>query len=83
MQRSYAFIICISFILTGFTQASAPVNPTWDTYHSTAEAHALLQTWHKTFPNLTRLYSIGKTLKGTDLMVLEITNHQTGAPETK
>ncbi|MCB0854404.1 MAG: hypothetical protein KDD63_19415, partial [Bacteroidetes bacterium] len=83
MQRSYAFIICISFILTGFAQVSTPVNPTWDTYHSTAEAHALLQTWHKTFPNLTRLYSIGKTLKGTDLMVLEITNHQTGAPETK
>ena len=31
----------------------------------------------------TKLYSIGTTLKGTQLMVLEITNHKTGAAEDK
>ncbi len=68
---------------TSQAQSEDPMNPQWDKFHSTADAHALLEGWAKAFPNLTKLYSIGKTLKGTDLMVLEISNKSTGKSETK
>ncbi|MDH5406767.1 MAG: M14 family metallopeptidase, partial [Candidatus Aminicenantes bacterium] len=57
----------------------APQNPNWEKYHSTDEAYALLESWAALYPDLTNLYSIGQTLKGTPLKVLEITNKQTGA----
>lgn len=55
-----------------------PLNPTWDRYHSTEETYALLRAWADTYPDLTELYSIGETLEGTPLLVLEITNKATG-----
>lgn len=64
-------------------QKESPDNPKWDKYHSTADTHALLEGWAKAFPNLTKLYSIGETLKGTPLMVLEIANKATGTSESK
>jgi len=67
----------------GLGQNEDPLNPEWDKYHSTEDAYALLEGWSKAFPNITNLYSIGETLKGTKLMVLEISNKNTGAPETK
>ncbi len=60
-------------------QLENPLDPDWDRYHSTADAHALLQSWAESYPQLTNLYSIGETLEGTPLLVLEITNEQTGA----
>ncbi len=60
-------------------QQENPLDPDWDRYHSTADAHALLQSWAESYPQLTNLYSIGETLEGTPLLVLEITNEQTGA----
>ncbi len=64
-------------------QRENPQDPDWTAYHTTERAHALLEGWATTFPSLTRLYSIGETLRGTPLMVLEITNHDTGSPESK
>jgi hypothetical protein len=61
------------------SQSEDPANPTWKQFHTTAAAHELLKAWNKAYPDLTRLYSIGETLKGTPLMVLEITNRQSGA----
>lgn len=66
-----------------FGQKVDPMNPKWDKYHSSAEANALLEAWAKAFPNLTKLYSIGETLKGSPLMVLEISNKKTGASASK
>jgi hypothetical protein len=60
-----------------------PANPNWQTYHSTAAAHALLEGWARLYPRLTELYSIGATLRGTPLMVLEITNEATGPASEK
>lgn len=68
---------------TCLAQKEDPKNPKWDRYHSTADTHALLEGWANNYPNLTKLYSIGETLKGTKLMVLEISNQNTGSPETK
>ncbi|MCB0489890.1 MAG: hypothetical protein KDC99_15515 [Cyclobacteriaceae bacterium] len=64
-------------------QSEDPKNPNWKKYHSTADAHALLKGWSEAYPGLTNLYTIGQTLKGTPLMMLEITNKQTGAAADK
>ena len=64
-------------------QAEDPRQPNWAKYHSTADAYALLDGWAKAYPTLTRLYAMGRTLKGTPLQVLEITNQQTGPAAEK
>jgi hypothetical protein len=61
-----------------FAQDEDPRDPNWSTYHSTERAYALLEGWSREFPELTSLYSIGETLKGTPILVLEITNKETG-----
>lgn len=66
-----------------FGQIEDAQNPNWQKYHTTADAYALLNGWAKAYPNLTNLYSIGETLKGTKLMVLEITNKQSGSAADK
>ncbi|MCZ6857047.1 MAG: M14 family metallopeptidase [Gemmatimonadetes bacterium] len=64
-------------------QAGDPANPNWEKFHTTADAYALLRGWAGMFPRLTTLYSIGETLEGTPLMVLEITNKDTGPADEK
>ncbi len=59
-------------------QTENPSSPNWGKYHTTTDAYALLEGWARAYPGLTNLYSIGETLKGTPLMVLEITNKETG-----
>ena len=59
-------------------QTENPSSPNWATFHTTADAYALLEGWARMYPNITNLYSIGETLQGTPLMVLEITNKETG-----
>jgi len=68
---------------TLFAQQEDPKNPDWQHFHTTASTHDLLNGWVKAYPELTKLYSVGITLKGTPLMMLEITNKQTGAAEDK
>jgi hypothetical protein len=64
-------------------QQENPRDPDWAKFHSTADAYALLQGWAAAYPQLTELYSIGETLEGTPLMVLEITNERTGPANEK
>jgi len=47
-------------------------------YHRYDELVHDLQQLAAVYPNLTRLYSIGKSYEGRDLWCLEITNHATG-----
>lgn len=78
------FILTLAFSTQiSLAQSEDPLNPGWDKFHSTAETHTLLEAWAKAFPNLTKLYSIGETIKGTALMVLEISNKGTGEAHTK
>lgn len=64
-------------------QSEDPATPDWTRYHDTRATHALLEGWARAHPELTRLYSIGETLEGTPLMVLEITNQATGPAAEK
>ncbi|MGD8330266.1 MAG: M14 family metallopeptidase, partial [Acidobacteriota bacterium] len=42
-----------------------------------------LEAWGQEFPSLTEVYSIGETLRGNPLMVIEITNEETGPAAEK
>jgi hypothetical protein len=74
-------ILCLSVITTRAQEDA--LNPSWNKLHTSKEANDLLNTWSKAFPGLTKVYSVGQTLKGSPLMMLEISNKQTGAPEDK
>ncbi len=47
------------------------------------EIVTLLNQWHEENPNITKVYSIGKTYEGRDIMLMEITNQDTGCGEDK
>lgn len=79
----YAFLASVVGSAQAAGQAESPANPNWAKFHSTADAHALLDGWAAAYPGLTELYSIGETLEGTPLMVLEITNEATGPAADK
>lgn len=84
--RDLTQLVVVVFLFTsinGLAQRTDPQNPKWDKYNSTADTHALLEAWNKAYPNLTKLYSIGETLKGTPLMVLEISNMSIGSADSK
>jgi hypothetical protein len=87
MRRPWAVTVLLLFALgagrAAWAQTEDPGQPNWAKYHSTADAYALLDGWAKAYPNLTNLYPIGQTLKGTPLQVLEITNKQTGPARDK
>jgi len=55
----------------------------WNRYYNTTETHAILRELARRFPKLTQLYSIGKSFKGVDLMVIEVTNEDTGPASEK
>lgn len=82
-MRLARIIILLFICVPAWPQQEDPLAPGWNSLHTTAQVHEILNAWTKKFPDLTRQYSIGKTLKGTELMVLEITNHKTGAAEDK
>lgn len=82
-MRLIRIAIALLIVVPAYAQQEDPTSLGWNKLHTTSEVHDILNAWSKKYPDLTRLYSIGKTLKGTDLMVLEITNHKTGAAEDK
>jgi Zinc carboxypeptidase len=55
----------------------------WNRYYSSAETTTILRELARRNPKLTELYSIGKSFKGADLMVIEITNEETGKAADK
>ena len=81
MMRLFSFVVVILLCVVSSPASYAqedPLNPEWTSYHSSSETHTFLEAWAKSFPKLTELYSIGQTIEGTPLMVLEITNKETG-----
>ena len=55
----------------------------WNRYYNNTETNQILQQFHAMYPELTELYSIGKSFLGADLMVMEITNKATGPSDEK
>lgn len=56
-------------------------------HHSQSEIEQLLMQFASLYPDLTRLYSIGRSVEGRDLWVMEVTDnpgvHEPGEPEFK
>uniref|UniRef100_W4VRN2 Putative carboxypeptidase d n=1 Tax=Corethrella appendiculata TaxID=1370023 RepID=W4VRN2_9DIPT len=61
--------------------------PTIFKHHNFTELESFVKDLSENYPNITRLYSIGKSVQGRDLWVLEITKypgaHKPGKPEVK
>lgn len=88
--RAAALALLAGFLFAG--DASAQRRPrliqadgtiSYNRYYTSTETNQILRDWSRRFPQLTNLYSIGKSLKGADLMLIEVTNEATGAAETK
>jgi len=60
-----------------------PAAPTWDRYHTHAQTIAILESYHARYPGLTRLDTIGTSIHGHPLVVMEITNRETGPAAEK
>lgn len=63
-------------------QAAGLVSPAgeidWNRFYTAGETNQILRELHELYPELTELYSIGESLLGQPLMLLEITNEATG-----
>jgi len=70
-------------VLTTVVPAKAQLSYTSDKYHSFDEMTAFLREAAQKYPNLTKLYSIGKSYQGRDVWLLEITNKKQGKAEEK
>ena len=55
----------------------------FDHYYLYDELTATLQKRASEYPSLAKLRSVGKSVEGRELWLMEITNLDTGAPETK
>ncbi|HUF68217.1 MAG TPA: M14 family metallopeptidase [Longimicrobiales bacterium] len=55
----------------------------WNRYYSSDETNAIMRELARRHPGLTNLYSIGKSYLGKDLMLIEVTNEETGPASEK
>jgi hypothetical protein len=59
------------------------VRVAWNRYYDHAGLTAILTRLNRAFPELTRLYSIGKSTQGRELWCLEVTARNVGDPDRK
>ena len=55
----------------------------WNRYYSSGETEQILREFHELYPGLTELYSIGESLEGRKLWVMEVTSEITGPASEK
>ena len=55
----------------------------YDHYYSYEELTETLQKLASEYPSISKLHSVGKSVEGRELWLMEITNLKTGDPETK
>ena len=55
----------------------------WNQYYSNTQTNQVMRAYARQYPNLTKIYSIGKSYEGVDLMVMEVTNKQNRPAEEK
>ena len=63
--------------------AARRVNVEWNRFYDTEGLGRILANLHQAFPDLTRLYSIGKSVQGRELWCLEVTALKKGDPSRK
>ena len=55
----------------------------WNRYYSSGETNAILAHYARRYPQLTKLYPVGRSWRGADLMLIEVTNTATGPAAEK
>ena len=87
---SHYSVTKLNFTLSPLAQSNMstePIEPTKFLHHSNEKLQEFLQSYATKCSNITRLYSIGKSVKGVDLWVMEISDnpgvHELGEPEFK
>ncbi len=55
----------------------------WNRYYTSGETEQILREFHDLYPGLTELYSIGESLEGRKLWVMEVTSEITGPASEK
>ena len=63
--------------------ADRKVDVEWNRYYDHAGLAAILEKLHRGFPDLTKLYSVGKSVEGRDLWCLEVTAFKVGDANRK
>jgi len=59
------------------------VDVAWNRFYDHAGMYAILQQLSEAYPELTSLYSIGRSYEGRDLWCIEVTNRRKGDPSRK
>lgn len=72
----------LSFPALG-SPAARKVRVEWNRFYDNEGLHAILAQLHEAFPELTQLYSIGKSFQNRDLWCLEVTAPQGGKASQK
>jgi hypothetical protein len=65
------------------SSARRKVTVEWNRFYDTAGLNAILARLHESFPRLTRLYSLGRSVEGRDLWCLEITRPDEDRPSNR
>jgi len=77
----FVFVL-LTFLGVGYPQPEK-VQLAYDRYHSYNEMVEILQKLEKTYPQLIKVRSIGKSLEGRNLVIAEVTNYLTGSGDRK
>ena len=72
-----------SFPALGASMKDPKVRTEWNRYHDSEGLNAILANLHKAFPQLTKIYSLGKSVQGRELWVMEITSSKGGDADRK
>ena len=91
MGQSYLLFRVLPCLLLPVLLGGAPLvkrlEPVHFTHHNNEAMYNVMMDYAKNFPAITRLYNIGHTEEGRELMVLEISDnpgiHEPGEPEFK
>ena len=81
--RIILFTFNLLFVLSTVVPVKAQLSYTSDKYHNYNEITEFLREAAQKFPDLTKLYSIGKSYQGRDIWLIEISNRKKGIPEEK
>jgi len=86
LSLSLSLVIVVSLIRTTSSTPSS-IEPLDFYHHNNKALEQVMERYSKNFPDITRLYTIGKSEKGTRLLVMEISDnpgkHEPGEPEFK
>ncbi len=77
-----ALSLCTSGCQSGVSQHQGN-QVDWNRYYSNAETVDIMRSYALRYPDLTNLYSIGKSYMGVDLMVMEVTNFRNKPADQK